>query len=102
MMIDQLARAACSPAWLRVLESLLILWWVLAVTHESLNHTRLMMTIGALLIAEGMTALLSMYILLPLAPSPGMARASLIAQVLAVPLTRRALGGGRVRIGRRP
>jgi hypothetical protein len=55
-----------------------------------------MTTIGVYLIVESVTAFLFTYILLPLAPSRGMARAGLATQLLAVPFTCRVLARGSV------
>jgi hypothetical protein len=100
-MIDQFVRAVCSPAWTSMLGALLMLWWALAVTYESLNHMRVMIAIGATLTAISLIALLFAYVLLPLAPSRSMARAGVAAQMLAVPLTRRVLAGRCVQAWRR-
>ena len=93
-MLDQIARALCSPAWTSVLAAWLLLWWASTVTAQSRSQSRLIATIGAYLIAESITALLFTYILLPLAPSRGMARASLATQLLIVPLTSCVLAHG--------
>lgn len=85
-MLDQIARALCSPAWTNMLAALLILWWVIAVTAQSRSQSHLIAATGTHLIAESITALLFIYILLPLAPSRGMARAGLATQLLVVPL----------------
>jgi hypothetical protein len=95
-MLDQIARVLCSPAWTSVLAALLILWWVIPVTAHLCSQFCLIATIGAHLIVESIAALLFTYVLLPLAPSRGMALARLATQLLAVPLTSYLLTRGNV------
>jgi antibiotic biosynthesis monooxygenase (ABM) superfamily enzyme len=85
-MLDQIARALCSPAWTSVLATLLTLWWVVTVMTRSRGQSHAMTTIGVYLIAESVTAFLFTYVLLPLAPSRGMARAGLATQLMVLPL----------------
>jgi hypothetical protein len=99
-MLDQIARALCSPAWTSLLAALLMLWWVLTVTAQSRSQSHTMTTIGVYLIAESVAALLFTYIVLPLVPSRGMARAGLATQLLAVPLSSCVLARGRARPSR--
>jgi hypothetical protein len=100
-MLDQIARAVCSPAWTSMLAAWLLLWWASAVALSGWwQLERALIIIGTVLIVESVAALLFTYILLPLAPSRGVARAGLATQVLAVPLTSYVLARGRARPSR--
>jgi hypothetical protein len=87
-MFDQIARTLCSPAWSTVLATLLMLWWASAVALSACwQHERALMIMGTVLTVESVAAVLFTYVLLPLAPSRGMARAGLATQLLTMPVT---------------
>jgi hypothetical protein len=100
-MIDDIVRAVCSPAWTSVLAAWLLLWWASAVAPPAWwQYERALTIIGTVLIVESVTAFLFTYVLLPLAPSRGMARAGLATQVLIVPLISYVLAHGCARPSR--
>ena len=79
-MVDQLARALCSPAWTSVLAALLLLWWAGTVALSAWwQLERALMIMGTVLIVENVAALLFTSILLPLAPSRGRRPSSMLS-----------------------